>query len=36
MFHQVSQKRATPLAARERVGVEDPFQFLRDEVNGFG
>jgi hypothetical protein len=36
MFHQVSQKRATTLAARERVGVEDPFQFLRDQVDGFG
>jgi hypothetical protein len=36
MFHQVSQKGATTLAARERVGVEDPFQFLRDEVDGFG
>jgi hypothetical protein len=36
MFHQVSQKRATALAAGERVGVEDAFQFLRDEVDGFG
>jgi hypothetical protein len=36
MFHQVSQERATTLTAREGVGVEDPFQFLRDEVDGFG
>jgi hypothetical protein len=36
MFHQVSQKRATTLAAGERMGVEDAFQFLRDEVDGLG
>jgi hypothetical protein len=36
MFHQVSQERATALAARERVGVEHPFQFLGNEVDGFG
>jgi hypothetical protein len=36
MFHQVSQERATTLAAGERVGVEYAFQFLRDEVDGFG
>jgi hypothetical protein len=36
VFHQVSQKRTTALAARERVGVEDALQFLRDQVDGFG